>query len=97
MSILVILELNAKPGQAQEITTFLRDELFHTRGFDGCNSITIHENQDDPNNLVFIENWDTKGQHEKYQGWRTERGDIDKLVGWIDGPPSVRYFDNSGV
>ena len=34
MSILVLLELNANPGNSQDITNYLRDELHHTRGFD---------------------------------------------------------------
>ena len=97
MSIIVILDCSTNPANTKDLTDFLRDELFHTRGFDGCNSITIHQNQDDPNNLVFIENWDSKEQYEKYIGWRTERGDMDKLGGWMAGPPSIRQFDNVGV
>jgi hypothetical protein len=46
---------------------------------------------------VFVESWDSKEQYEKYLGWRTERGDIDKLVGWMAGPPSIRHFDSAGV
>ena len=60
MSMLLILECTTDPAHTKDLTDFLRDELFHTRGFDGCNSITIHRNQDDPNNLVFIENWDRR-------------------------------------
>ena len=97
MSILVIFEFNAKPEHTKDITTFLRDGLFHTRGFDGCNSITIHENQDDRNNIVFVENWDSKEQYEKYLAWRTDRGDVDKLISWMASPPSIRRFDNVGV
>jgi hypothetical protein len=29
--------------------------------------------------------------------WRTEKGDLDTLVGWIEGAPNIRYFDNTGV
>jgi len=36
-------------------------------------------------------------QYEKYLAWRTERGDIEKLSGWLAGEPSIRYFDNAGV
>ncbi len=97
MSILVLLELNAKPESAKELTNWLRNDLHHTRGFDGCNGITIHTNQNDTNNFVFAENWDSLPQYEKYLAFRTERGDIAKLVGWLVGEPSIRYFDNAGV
>ena len=97
MSVLILLELNAKPAHASDLTNFLRDELHHTRGFDGCNGVTIHKNQDDPNNMVFVSSWDSKAQYEKYLGWRTERGDMEKLTGWVAGPPSIRSFDGVGV
>lgn len=97
MSILVLLEVNAKPGNGKDITNWLRDELHHTRGFDGCNGITIHTNQKEPNNLVFVEDWDSLPQYEKYLAFRTERGDIGKLGAWLAGEPSIRYFENAGV
>ena len=97
MSVIVLLEINVKPENADEVTAFFRDELHRTRGFDGCNGITIHRNQDDPNTLVAVEDWDSRQHYEKYLAWRTERGDLNKLVGWLQGDPSIRYFDNVGV
>ncbi len=97
MSVLVLLEMNAKSGSATDIKNWLRDELHHTRGFDGCNSITFHSNQDDPNNMVIVEDWDSRQQYEKYLAWRVERGDIEKLMGWLVGEPSIRYYKNEGV
>ncbi len=97
MSVLVLLELNAKPGNLADITNFMRDEFPHTRGSDGCNGITVHSNQDDSNNVVIVEDWDSRQQYQKYLAWRTERGDMEKLMGWLSGEPSIRYFDNVGV
>ena len=97
MSVLVTLDFNVKPGKVGELREWLRGELHHTRAFDGCNGITIHSDQDDPNHVVFVENWDSRQHYEKYLAWRTERGDLEKLVGWIAGEPSIRYFDNVGV
>ena len=97
MSVTVFLELNLKPENIDDLTSFLRDGLHHTRGFDGCNSITIQKNQDDPSNLVFVENWDSKERFEDYLGWRTQRGDVEKMGAWLAEPPSIRYFHNIGV
>ena len=97
MSVLVILELNANPGKGKDITDFLRDELKHTRVWDDCNTITVNANQEDPDNLVFVEDWDFKEQYEKYLAWHTEKGDIEQLVSLLSEPPSIRYFDNQGV
>ena len=60
-------------------------------------SVIVQQNQEDPSNSVLVENWDSKEQFEKYFGWRTERGDVEKLGAWLAGPPSIRYFDNAGV
>ena len=97
MSVLVLLELNAKPENVSDLTNYLRDGLHHTRGFDGCNGISIHSNQEDPNNMVFVQDWDSREQYEKYLAWRTERGDLEKLMGWLSGEPSIRYYGNVGV
>ena len=97
MAVTVFLEMNLKPESVNDFMSFLRDDLKHTRGFDGCNSVTVQQNQEDPSNTVFVENWDSKEQFEKYFGWRTERGDVEKLGAWLAGPPSIRYFDNAGV
>jgi quinol monooxygenase YgiN len=97
MSVLILLEVNTKPGQANELTNWLRDELHHTRGSDGCNGLTVHTNQDDPNNVLIVESWDSRAQYEKYLSWRAERGDIEKMGAWVAGPPSIRYFDGVGI
>ena len=97
MSVLVLLEFSAKPEHVSDITTFMKDGLHHTRGFEGCNGITVHKNQDDSNNMVIVEDWDSRQHYEKYLAWRIERGDIEKMVGWIAGEPSIRYYDNLGV
>ena len=97
MSVTVFLELDLKPENVNDLKSFMRDELHYTRGFDGCNSITVQTNQDDPSNMVLVENWDSKEQFERYLAWRTERGDVEKMGAWLTGSPSIRYFDNAGV
>ena len=97
MSVLVILEVNAKPENSGDLINYMKDELHHTRGSDGCNGITVHRNQDDPNNIVIVEDWDSRPQYEKYLAWRKERGDLDKMAGWIAGEASIRYFQNARV
>ena len=97
MALLVTLDAKVKPEHVNDLKNWLRDELHHTRGTDGCNGITIHIDQDDPNHMVFVENWDSRQQHEKYVSWRVDRGDIDKMMVWLAGEPHMSYFDNVGV
>ena len=91
MSVLVLLEVSLKPENVDDFMNFMKSELRHTRGFDGCNGLTVHKNQDDSNNMVIVEDWDSRQQYEKYLAWRTERGDLEKLAALLTGEPSIRY------
>lgn len=93
MSVLVSLDLTVKPENAEELKNWFRDETQHTRGFDGCNGISIHSDQDDPNHLLVLGDWDSRQQHEKYLSWRAESGDVEKFMGWLAGEPTSGYFD----
>ena len=95
MSVLVLLEVSLKPESVNDFASFMKNEIHHTRGFDGCNGLTIHKNQDDSSNMVIVEDWDSRQQYEKYLAWRTERGDSEKLAAFIIAEPSVRYYDNA--
>ena len=53
MSVLVILE--AKATKPDEFEALLREEIHHTRAYDGCEGLTVHRNMDDSNNIVIVE------------------------------------------
>ena len=97
MAVLVLLEVTVKLEHAGDLTNFFRDELHHTRGFDGCNGLTVNKNQENSNSFAIVEHWDSRQHYEKYLAWRTERGDLQKLGGWVAGDPSIRYYDIVGV
>ena len=97
MSVLVLIELSLKSENVDDFMNFMKNELHHTRGFEGCNGLTVHKNQDDPTNMVMIENWNSRQHYEKYMEWRTERGDMEKLGPFLAGEPSFRYYDNARV
>ena len=48
---------------------------------------------DDADNLVLIEQWDSREHHQKYLAWRTETGVMEKLASMLTAPPSIRYFE----
>ena len=97
MSVLVLLDLKIKPDRFDDLKNWMKNNLQDTRAFDGCNGITIQRDQDDPNHMVFVEDWDSRPQYEKYLAWRGERGDVGDLMAWADGEPKFVYLDNIGV
>lgn len=92
MAVTVLLELKAKAGTGGGLAGVFKEILPDTRKFEGCIGVTVLQNQDDPDTLVLVEEWETRQHHEKYMGWRTETGLVDQLVAAIEGPPSIRYF-----
>jgi quinol monooxygenase YgiN len=98
MSVLVLVELNSKPDQLAELRSLVESTLLPgTRAAEGCESATMHENQDGPTLLVFLQRWTSRDDNERYLAWRRERGDLSALTSLLTAPPSFRYFDDVDV
>ncbi len=94
MSVLYILELTIQSDKVGEYLAQFPSILPDTRAFQGCEEITVHQNQDDPTDVVLLERWATKEDHQKYMAWRQERGDVERLGQGLAGPPKTRYFED---
>jgi quinol monooxygenase YgiN len=92
MSVTVLLEAAVKPEEVSNMKSYLAKILPGTRAYDGCKGINAYFNTAEAANIVLIEHWDSRAHHEKYLGWRTETGVMDKLGGMLAGPPSIRYL-----
>jgi len=95
MSCTVILEVTAQSGKGSELIGLFASILGDTRAFDGCSGVDVVVNQDDADNVVLLEHWESRAHYEKYLAWRQERGDLDALGGFLAGAPSIRYFDSA--
>ena len=60
----VILEVKAKPGTGDELVAFFRSILPETRAHEGCTSVDALQNSDDADNVVLVEVWESREQHE---------------------------------
>ena len=92
MSIDVILDLQVNPENREELLSVFTAILPDTRAYKGCQSVVVTSDEDDIHNIVLLEKWDQRSDHESYMAWRTERGDIDKLVSLLSSPPAVQYL-----
>lgn len=97
MSVVVLLEAPVKPEEVSRMKAFLAEVLPSTREYDGCEAMDVYFNTDVANNMVVIEHWESRQKHEKYLGWRTETGVMDRIGGMLAGPPSIRYFERADV
>jgi quinol monooxygenase YgiN len=93
MAIMVLLEGKAKAETVDHLKAALPKLFPDTRRYEGCQGITAYIGADDGRTVVFVEYWDTKAHYERYLAWRTETGVIAELVGMLEVPPSIRYFE----
>jgi hypothetical protein len=94
MSVLVLIDLKAKPDSVNELRAFLNPAQI--RAYEGNEGVELTVNQDDPSNVLLAEHWATHEAYEAYRAWRVESGDQATLMGLLDGGAdglSVRVFD----
>ena len=97
MSVKVVLEFRTTPDQVDAVKALFRAVLPDTRGYEGCESLTLHQSEEEPTSFLVWEQWVTRPHYEKYLAWRTETGVLDQLIAMCDGQPSIRFFSNVGV
>jgi quinol monooxygenase YgiN len=93
MSILVLLEIETVDGAADKVIDGLRRNLGDTRARKGCESVTVHQDHDNPSMLLLIERWTTRQDDEAYRAWRAGDGAIKEIAPFIVSR-RVRYFDD---
>ena len=94
MSIKLILDLQVKPEESEGLIKTFKDILVDTRNYEGCIEVELFQNQDNPDNLTLIQEWETRQNYETYFAWREEIGAIESLTATLTTPPNIRYFDH---
>jgi quinol monooxygenase YgiN len=97
MSVTVLLEVLSKPESIDELKETFKAILPDTRGYDGCISVHVVLNQDDPLNVILNETWESRAHYEKYFAWRAETGALDALSKMLSASPSLRYFNHEDI
>jgi heme oxygenase (mycobilin-producing) len=92
MSIHVTLELTATEGKVDEMIAVLKKHLPDTRARQGCEFVTVHQDEAKPNQVVLIERWASREDDDAYRAWRAGDGAISDLAGLVAAAPVIRYF-----
>lgn len=88
-SVTITLVLTLKPEAVAGFSTGLKEMLGDTKKFSGCLGIRVLQNKADPNQLIFIEEWQSEDDYGKYIAWRTGRGDMDTMASALSAPPKM--------
>jgi quinol monooxygenase YgiN len=97
MSCYVMLEFTAKKGTGAALLEALRGALPITRAKDGCESLELTVNQDEPDNMLIVMRWKTRKHYETYRAWREANGDVGRFADATASGLSTRFFDFSDV
>lgn len=94
MSLLILLEMKPAPEHVEEVKRRLVADLPETREFDGCESLSVHESQEHPGEILFVMRWASIADHDRYVAWRQERGELQSFFELLTEPPVARHFDD---
>ena len=93
--VIATVSWNTKPDLTDSCIETLRDMFQVTRQRKGFRNIRLLRSAHDQHELVMIQEWDSVQDHQNYMQFRTETGDIEKLMGMIVGPMKLNYWMNS--
>lgn len=93
MSVTVLLAVTAKPECRDDLIAMFAENFKQTRVYDGCIDVYMTLCDDNPNELLLVQQWETRPHYERYLAWRAETGVVDKLAAMADGEASIRFFE----
>jgi quinol monooxygenase YgiN len=91
MSVMVTLELPAKPECLSEFLDVMREALIDTRAYQGCEKVETFV-EESTGKVLLVELWETAGHQQTYMAWRMETGLMDAIGGFLSGAPVARTF-----
>jgi quinol monooxygenase YgiN len=97
MSVLLTIHAQAQPDKVDAIKEFLLKVLPDTRARAGCESVTVHQDQDDPTRLMICGQWATRPQYDSYLAWRIETGTLAELGAMLVSEPVFAFYDYVGA
>lgn len=98
MAVTVIADLSIAPDEVEWVVSTLLAVLPSTRNSDGCLGAELHQNQDDPKNLLIVQEFATREHYQAYmtaaQGQGDPDGVLERYFASFERPAVVRYFDH---
>ena len=81
-------------GKGATLLGILTEALVDTRAFEGCESIEVYTDSDNPDTVVLWEKFATRANHEAYLAWRIETGMLEMLGPILASDLEVTYYDD---
>jgi quinol monooxygenase YgiN len=94
MSIHIITQFRTKDGCSEGLIDLIAKVLPDSLDHEGCVEVSIRQNQDDPNDIISVQQWASRAHYESYRAWRQANGVTASIEEFLVEPIAVRYFDD---
>ena len=91
MSINAVVILKAKEDKRGSFEEIMKNSKPKLLASDGCLSVQMFQDNEDPNTFVLIEEWESQEKHKAYFGELIKSGDWDKMSSHLASEPDSRY------
>jgi len=89
----VVARLVAFPDKVAELKSLLLSVIEPTRKEKGCIKYELLQNQADPTDFTFVEEWESADLLDLHLGSTHIQDAVQKLDGLAVGPPDIRRYD----
>ncbi|MEG3897418.1 MULTISPECIES: putative quinol monooxygenase [unclassified Microcoleus] len=89
----VVARLAAFPDKVAELKSLLLSIIEPTRQEAGCIKYELLQNQADPTDFTFVEEWESAALLELHLGSTHIQAAVQKLDGLAVGPPDIRRYE----
>ncbi|MDB5582412.1 MAG: Antibiotic biosynthesis monooxygenase [Bradyrhizobium sp.] len=94
MGVNIITQFRVKHGRADDLVALIRSLVAESLEHDGCEKISIRQNQDDPEDVISAQRWASRQHYLDYVAWRTENGVTAQFEDLLASPIGVRFFND---
>lgn len=90
--VLATVTWTVKPEAADQCVEALRNMFPTTRLKKGFRNIRLLRSETVPNAFIMVQEWDRIEDHQDYMRFRTESGDMGRLMDMAAGSPQIAYW-----
>ncbi len=91
MSINAVVILSTHEDNSESFKEIMKNSKQKLLASDGCISVQMFQDSDDPNTFVLIEEWESQEKHRAYFGELIKSGEWEKMSSHLASEPSSRY------
>lgn len=88
----VIAQLDVLPSKLEAFLEYIVPNLVVSRSANGNARFDVLIDEERPQSVVFIEEWESPEAQQAYLAWRVERGDLTQLLSYLSGPPNFTTY-----